>query len=141
MPQKKYLNPAEYYEDRPTDLLPLLYTLHDVLADCDPHIRVAMKYNTPFFVRKSWVCYIGKNSSGVGVEICFARGSQLSNEHGLLRLEGRQSIQGILFKDVADYHAKEEAFLETLQEALLLDEISPRSAVADLLAGSKTRKK
>jgi hypothetical protein len=59
----------------------------------------------------------------------------LSNEHGLLDKKDRAAIMGITFVDMADFLQKEVIFVEILQEALLLDDISLKSSAADILGG------
>jgi uncharacterized protein YdhG (YjbR/CyaY superfamily) len=132
----KYIDLEDFYEQQPHHQA-LLRLLRETVLASDPHLREAMKYNTPFFVRKSWVCYIGIIRAKTGVEVCFPRAHSMANEHGLLQIKGRQSIMGITFDNLDDFLAKENLFLEMIQEALLLDEVSERSAVAELLGGKK----
>ncbi len=132
----KHLDIEDFYTEQPVHA-DLLAALRSAITASDLHLREVMKYNAPFFVRKSWVCYIGIIRAKTGVEVCFPRAQSMSNEHGLLQIKGRQAIMGITFADLDDFWTKERAFLEILQEALLLDEISQRSAVAELLGGKK----
>jgi hypothetical protein len=132
----KYQDPHDFYEQQEPDVRNLLSLLREVLTTADPHLRETMKYNTAFYVRKSWVCYIGKVRR-TGVEIGFPRGKDMSNEHGLLQIKDRKAILGIHFADVSDFEAKYEIFMEILQEALLLDDVHPRSAAAELLSGKR----
>jgi hypothetical protein len=52
-------------------------------------------------------------------------GFHLSNDSGLLDAKNRKLIKGISFKNLQDYEEKEEGFLETLQEAILFNEMNP----------------
>jgi hypothetical protein len=131
----KYLDISDFYAQQPVAVQPLLYALRDTIAGSDEQLREAMRYNTAFFIRKSWVCYVGKIRPKTGIEIVFARSPQLSNEHGLLEQHGRAALSGITFADLADFQKKETALLDTLQEALLLDDLSKRSAAAEILSG------
>ena len=98
-----------------------------------------LKYNTAFYVRKSWLCYIGIIRKKIGVEVCFARGYDISNEHGLLLAKGRAAMRGITFRDVSDFEQKADVFMEILQEAILLDDLRKRSAAADILGAKAHR--
>jgi hypothetical protein len=131
----RYLDVHDFYEQVEPSLRPLAYAIRDTFVVADPQLRECLKYNTPFFERKSWVAYVGKVRKNVGIEVCFPRGLSISNEHGLLQLKDRRAIMGILFSSLQDFQDKGEVFSEIVQEALLLDEISPRSAAADLLGG------
>lgn len=96
----------------------LLQYLHRLLSE-QPGVVSKIRYKIPFYYRKSWVCYLNpvKNS---GIELAFLRGNELSNEQGLLEFRGRKQVSGIIF-----YHLNEipeEAVMEVIQEALLLDE-------------------
>lgn len=129
----KFHDFEDFAESAPPSQQALLRLLRETVLGADPQLREKILYNTPFFLRKSWVCYVGKIHKQKGIEMCFPRGRELSNAHGLLETKGRAAIQGIQFRDVADFYTKEAAFLETLQEAILLDELSQRSAAADIL--------
>jgi hypothetical protein len=131
----KYFNINEFYEQQEQMHLEMLYLIRETILSADDQLQESMKYNTAFYTRKSWVCYIGKVRKKAGVEVCFPRGAMLSNEHGLLDKKDRAAIMGITFFDMADFLQKEVIFVEILQEALLLDDISLKSSAADILGG------
>lgn len=135
----KHFNATDFYECQDPAIQPLLYAIREVLIYADPHLVECIKYNTAFYTRKSWVCYIGKIRLKTGVEVGFPRGYEISNEHGLLETKDRKAMKGIMFSDLDDFYRKEPVFLEIIQEALLLDDIREKSAAADLLNGRAKR--
>jgi len=99
----------------------LLQHLHNLLVSF-PDIEPKLRYKIPFYYRKSWVCYLNPIKKQ-GVELCFTRGNELSNEQGLLEARDRKQIRGIIFENVADIPT--ETLMLVLQEAFLLDETVP----------------
>ncbi len=130
----KYLHCEDFFDRQLPAFQPLLMLIRESILSTDAHLRETLKYNTPFYIRKSWVCYIGSVHKKLGVEICFPRGYELSNEHNLLLAKGRAAIRGIHFSNSNEFLEKESVFLEILQEALLLDEISAKTAAADIIS-------
>ena len=98
----------------------MLY-LHETLMSF-PNITAKIRYNIPFYYRKSWICYLSPDKKG-GVELAFTRGNELSNENGLLDSKGRKQVFGVTFEEVAGI--PQQAMYEVIQEALLLDESKP----------------
>ena len=92
--------------------------LHNLIT-LNPEITYKTRYRIPFYYRKHWICYINPVKNN-GVELAFVRANELSNESGLLDFKKRKQVAGIIYYDVKEI--KEEALLETLEEALLLDE-------------------
>jgi hypothetical protein len=96
----------------------ILAVIHDLIRDM-PGITHKLRYNIPFYYRKSWICYLNPIKKE-GIELAFLRGNELSNEQGILDFKGRKQVAGI---DV--FEPKEIPLIainEILQEALLLDE-------------------
>ncbi len=52
-----------------------------------------LRFKIPFYYTSSWICYLNplKNDQ---VELCFIRGRELSNKHGLLLTKGRKLVAG-----------------------------------------------
>ncbi|NBC07777.1 MAG: hypothetical protein GVY26_11350 [Bacteroidetes bacterium] len=84
----------------------------------EPGVTPKIRYNIPFYYRRSWVCYT--NPRDGGIELAFLNGHLLSNEQGLLQARGRKMVKGVVFHRLAD--VPENALLEVIQEAFLLDE-------------------
>lgn len=92
--------------------------LHGLISTC-PEVVGKIRYNIPFYFRKSWVCYLNPLKNG-GVELAFPRGNELSNEQGILMANERKQVRGIVFKKAEDI--PDETILEILAEAMMLDE-------------------
>ncbi len=89
-----------------------------------PGVTGKITYKIPFFYRRSWLCYLNPLKDG-GIEFAFTRGKELSNESGILKANGRKQVMGIIFNDIREI--KQEAILEIIHEAILLDEREPYS--------------
>ena len=87
-------------------------------------LRVKISYGIPMYALKSWICYINPQKKG-GIELCFTRGCDLSNEQGLLHLRGRKMVAGAYFYDISEI--PEQSLDELVQEAVLLDEWRAKS--------------
>lgn len=94
--------------------------LHQLLM-ANPGMTSKIRYKIPFYSRKSWICYT--NPRDGGVELAFIQGAELSNEQGLLQSRGRKMVAGIIFRTPEEI--PEDALLEIIQEALVLDEVAP----------------
>ncbi|MEP2023393.1 MAG: DUF1801 domain-containing protein [Reichenbachiella sp.] len=107
----------------------LLRVLHGlVLNQFD--LQAKIRYRIPFYYNKSWICYLNPLKKG-GVELCFLRANELSNEIGWLDFKDRKQVAGITYNSVKDIN--ETALNQILQEALILDE--------SIQYGSKRKKK
>ena len=87
-----------------------------------PDMTTKIRYRIPFFYRKSWICYLNPTKNGK-VELAFTRGNELSNANGLLDAKGRSQVMGVEFSKVSDI--PEEALVEVIQEAIMLDDTVP----------------
>ena len=99
----------------------ILHYLHDLLTS---HLNLTPKirYKVPFYYGKSWICYVNPTKEG-DIELAFTRGSELSNEHGLLESKGRKQVASIELHDLETAPLHE---IETiLHEAILLDDVVP----------------
>lgn len=121
----KYIDIDDFIQSKDKSLRPLLLQLRKVIMLAHPNIREQISWSTPFFYCFDHLCYLNVIKKTNIVEVCFAKGFHLSNESGLLDAKKRKLIKGITFKDLKDYEEKEEGFLETLQEAILFNEMNP----------------
>lgn len=87
-----------------------------------PGVTGKMTYKIPFFYRRSWLCYLNPLKDG-GVEFAFTRGSELSNNSGILSANGRKQVMGAVFYQINEIPV--EAVRENIHEAILLDEQKP----------------
>lgn len=136
-----YISVDEYINHQPIHLQQLIQRLRVLILNTHPKMREHFTINTPMYAVKKDVCYFGKIHPVKGLEIGFLRGFQLSNEQGLLEAKGRKFIHGITLVDAKDLKAKEEAFLEVLHEALILDEINEKSIFSEILQAGRQKKK
>lgn len=92
--------------------------LHDLIMTF-PEVTSKIRYRIPFYFRKSWICYINPIKKD-GIEFCFLRANELSNETGILNFKGRKQVAGVEIYD----HQKipENQIVEVLNEAFLLDQ-------------------
>lgn len=114
-----------FYED----LLPaeksICLRLRDLLQTHFPELKEKFGYGVPYYWRYSRICFIYPASfpySGMesGVAFGFARGYLLSNEQELLELGERKEVAYIRY--LSEKEIRDEALLEILHEAILLDE-------------------
>lgn len=107
-----------YIYEREGNQQSIMLHLHELLT-AYPEVHGKIRYNIPFYYRKSWICYLNPLRDD-RVELCFLRANELSNEQGALDFKNRKQVAGITFASVSDI--KDELLHEILQEALLLDE-------------------
>ena len=96
----------------------LLRVLHELILtqfDLQPKIR----FRIPFYYNKSWVCYLNPIKKD-GVELCFLRANELSNESGALDFKDRKQVAGISY--FSPEEIDETVLNPIIQEALILDE-------------------
>jgi hypothetical protein len=137
----KYLNIEDYIESQDRFIKPLLAHLRKVIMLAHPNIREQISWSLPFFYCFDYLCYLSISKKTKGVEVCFAKGCQLSNESGLLDAKNRKLVQGITFTSLADYEEKESAFLEILQEAVMFNEMNPEIKFYNMVVRKETGKK
>ncbi len=92
--------------------------LHNILITF-PEVTHKMRYKIPFYYRKSWICYINPIKSD-GIEFCFLRADELSNESGILDFKTRKQVAGVSIFNHNEIPL--EQLIEVLNEAFLLDE-------------------
>jgi len=87
-----------------------------------PEITSKLRYNIPFYYRKSWICYLNPTKDGA-VELAFPRGNELSNHQELLESKGRKQVYSITYS--LREEIPEDIINEIIQEAILLDDTVP----------------
>ncbi len=136
----KYVNIDEYIELQDVSLRLLLSHIHKTIMLAHEQMREKIAWNLPFFQCGDYLCYLSVIKKTKAVEVCFVKGFHLSNESGLLDAKDRKLIKGISFKNLEDYEQKEEAFLEILQEAILLNETQPDLKFYNMIVTGRTGK-
>lgn len=136
----KYISVDDFIDHQLPHMQHLMQRLRILILNAHPKIREHLEINTPMFKVKQDVCYFGKVHPTKGLEVCFLRGFQLSNEQGLIESKGRKYIHGLTLVDANDLKQKETAFLEILNEALILDEINEKSVFTEMLQAARKKK-
>jgi hypothetical protein len=138
--QAKYISVEDFIQGQAPQFGLLLWHIRELILCSHPKTKERILFNTPMFAVKKEFCYVGTIKAKTGIEIGFHRGFQMSNQQGLLDAKGRKYIAGISFKSLDDLKEKEEAFLEIIQEAIILDEINEKSIFAEVLNAGKKRR-
>jgi hypothetical protein len=88
-----------------------------------PEVSCKLRYKIPFYYYISWVCYINpvKNS---GIELCFLKGKQLSQNGSLLDDRGRKMVAGVYIHTIEKLN--DERIIDCFSEDLILDEETKR---------------
>ena len=110
---------VEIYIDELEGEQNLIATALNDLMMTYPEVTHKIRYKVPFYYRKSWICYINPIKKD-GIEFCFLRADELSNQSGILDFKKRTQVAGISIFD----HKKIplEGITEVINEAMLLDE-------------------
>lgn len=118
------MNVVDYIIDQPEPAGTVMGYFHDYLMSTYPQLTCTMKYDIPFYTGQYWICYLNPQKKGLGgIELCFTRGIELSNEDGVLKSRGRKQISGIVVIDIKK--APIDAIKRTIAEAILLDQTKP----------------
>ncbi|SMD34147.1 hypothetical protein SAMN04488029_1870 [Reichenbachiella faecimaris] len=96
----------------------IMTVLNDIIMNND-RMESKLRYGIPFYFQKSWVCYLNPLKMG-GIELCFLRAIELSNENGLLDFKKRKQVAGITYSSLEDINLTH--LIPVIQEALILDE-------------------
>ncbi|TND08293.1 MAG: hypothetical protein FD123_2435 [Bacteroidetes bacterium] len=116
-------------EDFITNLPPgekqLVEALRSIVLSCSPAFVEKLSYGVPYYFLHRRVCFIWPASAGAagideGVLLGFCYGNLLSNEQGLLEIDGRKQVYMITIRELSDI--KPELFCEIIHEAILVDE-------------------
>ena len=120
----KYTTYEEFFETLSPVQQKIAALLRDLLLTAAPDMREKISYGLlPFYFRYSRIFYIGPDIlDKEAIELGFCEGYQMKDKHRLLVARGRKQVAGIVFKTVEDVYAIEEALLETIEEAVRLDE-------------------
>lgn len=137
----RYSDIDDFFENQSPDIRRVLQYVRQLLLVAHPKMREKFMYsNTIFFFCLDYVCYFGKIHKTKGVEICFVKGFLLSNEQGLLEDKGRKLIRGFTVRNLQEFKAIEDSFLEIVQEAILLNETQPDKTFAKIIFGTRKKK-
>ncbi|MEO9805511.1 MAG: DUF1801 domain-containing protein [Reichenbachiella sp.] len=96
-----------------------IMTILDQMFHANDRMSSKIRFKVPFYYQKSWVCYLNPIKKG-GVELCFIRANELSNENQLLDFKDRKQVAGISYFSIEEIDQR--ALNQVIQEALILDE-------------------
>ncbi|MEO9965261.1 MAG: DUF1801 domain-containing protein [Reichenbachiella sp.] len=96
----------------------LMEVLHQRIL-VDERITCKLRFKIPFYFQKSWICYLNPLKNN-GVELCFLRANELSNEQNLLDFKDRKQVAGISYYSMDQID--KQALDQILHEAIILDE-------------------
>ena len=99
----------------------IMFFFHYLFVN-DLGLESKIRYKIPFYYGRTWICYLNPDKSGA-VELSFIRGNELSNAQGLLLSKDRKQVRSLSFDSMKNI--KEDAVMEVIHEALLLDETTP----------------
>lgn len=117
------MTPTEaYILELPDNQRQIMQRLHDLLLSF-PKVTTKIRYKIPFFYQKKWLCYLNPIKKN-GVELCFLKGSELSNEQGILEATERKMVRGI--KIYSTESIDERVLREVINEAILFDDYSEK---------------
>lgn len=118
----------EFYQQREGRFSHLLLLLDAEIRRILPGVEVKFKWGGPHYFEKGHLGYINPDLKTGEVYIGFIRGYELSDFHGLLRNDGDTTmIKKLYIKDENDLRDKSNAIRETLMEAVLLNELNPKT--------------
>ena len=114
------MSPIEEYYLKLSDVQrQVAFHLREVILAASPKMVEKLAWKTAFFYHHSYLCYFNTEKNG-GLYIGFTRGHLLSNDQGILQMNGRKQIASVHYAELNDIH--EEPLQEILQEAILVDE-------------------
>lgn len=96
-----------------------IMTILDQMFHANDRMSSKIRFKVPFYYQKSWVCYLNPIKKG-GVELCFIRANEMSNENQLLDFKDRKQVAGISYFSTEEIDQR--ALNQVIQEALILDE-------------------
>lgn len=112
-----------YFDKQQREHRQILYTLHRVMEQSAPGVSHKTIWGQPFYYyRGHWFCYLAYVKKWSCVELGFINGLQLEDPAGILLGRDRKLVKSIAFHSLEDYTNREEAILEVIQCALLLNE-------------------
>ena len=117
----------DYLEKLPeTEEGKIFHYLHNLISTY-PGMKSKVMFNTPFYTRNRWLCYLSAEKKG-GVELGFVYANQFKKHIELLDFKKRKQVASITYYYVKDINAELLDLL--MNEALEVDErIKPKKKV------------
>lgn len=113
----------EYFDKQQPEHRQVLYCLHSYLERAAVGVTCKLIWGQPFYYYKgTWFGYLSYVKKWKSVELGFPRGKYLDDPEGLLLNRGRKMVWSIAFHTLDDVHRREDAILEMIQRAIMLNE-------------------
>lgn len=122
--QKTLLSPDDFF----TRLLPPLnevaWAIRALLLTTMPDLREEIKFGTPFYLYKGWVCYL--NVTKEHVDLGFTSGLELSDVFQLFDQRGLKQVRHIKIPDLNYIEQHQEGIANYILEACVRNDIKSR---------------
>ncbi|WP_333818942.1 DUF1801 domain-containing protein [Ohtaekwangia sp.] len=90
------------------------------VRDLGAHMQEKISNKVPYFYLHGPLCYF--SAAAEGIDICFSRGNEISDDQKLLEAKGRKHVRSVTFHSVAELEENEETLRHILNEAAILNE-------------------
>jgi hypothetical protein len=128
----------------PANEMVIVKRLRNLVLECLPFAAEKPYYGlgVPYYSRYRQICYIFPSSALYGTEdkkheknvtFGFCQGNQMSDEHSLLKAEGRKQVKVIYFRTLRDVH--EDQLRALLFEAGMIDDRFGKEKKGKVLRG------
>jgi hypothetical protein len=117
----------ELIADLPKNEKAIVQPLREIILGCSPDLTEKLSYKVPFYYRYARICFIWPGSlpwgkeKKEGVLLGFCKGHLLSNEQGLLAMEGRKEVSMVTLFSPKEIN--EAIIREIVNEAIIVDEM------------------
>jgi hypothetical protein len=112
-----------YFDSQEKAFREVLYHLHGVLDHAADGVSVRMNWGQPFYYyRGEWFAYLAYVKKWRCVELGFPKGYLIKDPTGLLLTRNRTTVRSLDFLSTEDFTSREQAILELIQLALMLNE-------------------
>jgi hypothetical protein len=114
---------APYFDKQEKAHREVLYQLHEAVGRSAEGITARPIWGQPFYYyRGEWFGYLSYVKKWKCVELGFTKGYLLEDPYSILLSRNRTQVRSIAFYTTSDFTSREEAVLETIQRALMLNE-------------------
>jgi hypothetical protein len=103
---------------KPSNTAQIMHVIDGAFMEL-PGVVSKLSFKVPFYYKHSWICYLNPMKP-YGVELCFLRAREMSDEAKLLNFKDRKIVGGIAIKELDGIFMK--TLLAYFHEALLIDE-------------------
>lgn len=114
------MNPAEnYILKQPEPYRSMLMHLQVVVENTTPEVVLLYKYRIPFYYyKKRPFCFLNASHKNQFVDICFARGNQITTHQDQLVTEKRKKMASLRYKSLEEIN--DEVLIEIIKNVLPL---------------------